>query len=126
MPDARRAHGAARGDNSATGASHARMLDTNLIKGNVADSQAPDAVEFNPIGWAVDDVDVFEAHAGQRHEIGHDADRAIVIATSFDGDMAKARCSAEAELRGKHGAGQQTDRKSTRLNSSHVRISYAV
>src|SRR3989442_9998255 len=40
--------------------------------------------------------------------------------------QAAARCAGAVWLRDRAGAGVVRDRKSTRLNSSHVRISYAV
>src|SRR3989442_2210181 len=51
-----------------------------------------------------------------------------VGATSFDADIARAFGAAVRSLRNERGISQESlaDRKSTRLNSSHVRISYAV
>src|SRR5437773_2006923 len=64
------------------------------------------------------------------HPRGADADEHLDEVRARDGKEGHARLAGdgpgEERLPGARGADQQQDRKSTRLNSSHITISYAV
>src|SRR2546427_7286090 len=65
---------------------------------------------------------LFRSRHGDRHRL----ERAVAGAIrAFDHDGVDPTCSLPQPLRSE-AHGQRTDRKSTRLNSSHSQISYAV
>src|SRR5207302_5758005 len=77
--------------------------------------------------------DLFALHDPLQRCVGHQAAIPIILAIDLDGGEARRQSAARHDVLGADRVGGRveisevaTDRKSTRLNSSHVKISYAV
>src|SRR5437773_1543461 len=102
-----------------------------LLLKHGADPNRADASGATALMWAVPDVEkvrLLLAH-GANVNARSDSERTpLLVAAAYPGTMEVLRLllARGADLRAQDRAGTTADRKSTRLNSSHITISYAV
>src|SRR3989442_11359168 len=115
LPDAVRGDDAESGNHDTT-TTHGRLLKSALISRPTADRPSPDA---RPLPGAAAKIAVIVRIGEPVSHVQAPMNRRQFLTLPFALLLAPLVRGAEAQLR-------KADRKSTRLNSSHVRISYAV